>query len=108
VRMGPIGLLCLISISLSHESLKSHSFAATVARFHMVIALSPFRPFAHSPFCCPAPTRISLSLPLTFGIVSRSDLQACNLRALTGPQWPKNRVSAGSRSVNYKSFCINA
>jgi hypothetical protein len=50
----------------------------------------------------------SLSLLLTFGIVSGSDLQACNLRALTGPQWPPHRVSAGSRLVNYKSFCINA
>jgi len=42
-RMGlmrPIGLMCLIPISL---------FAIAVARFHVVIALPPFRPFAVSP-----------------------------------------------------------
>jgi hypothetical protein len=42
-RMGlmrPIGLMCLIPISL---------FAVAVARFHVVIALPPFRPFAVSP-----------------------------------------------------------
>jgi len=42
-RMGlmrPIGLMCLIPISL---------FAIAVARFNVVIALPPFRPFAVSP-----------------------------------------------------------
>jgi hypothetical protein len=38
--MRPIGLMCLIPISL---------FAIAVARFNVVIALPPFRPFAVSP-----------------------------------------------------------
>jgi hypothetical protein len=37
--VGPTGLMSLIPISL---------FTVTVARFHVVIALSPFRPFVVS------------------------------------------------------------
>jgi hypothetical protein len=85
----------------SNHTIGAPSFSPYRAAF----AVSPRHPLLAPPELLQI---FPLSLPLTFGIVSRSDLQACNLRALTGPQWPKNRVSTGSRSVTYKSFRINA
>jgi hypothetical protein len=87
-----------------HERLKSGAIAAwviTAAIRAEILALPLLELLELLPI-------FPLSLLLTFGIVSGSDLQACNLRALTGPPWPQHRVSAGSRLVNYKSLCFNA